>query len=198
MPKTIQVQVATELYQRAEDIDWDLLTDRERAQYYAKWVDDAEIGGILASYLPVGDIRVWIKDGPMKEYVRALEGIGTYAACATKRFPPHDTLVRQGLGDSWALVPKSVKEKPMHCVATDGEHKRYVCWGAPHTFKDLIWAALGEAVHSSETPLVVVTTRTGHPQLTQHQDFQKAVAERCGLLIAHISRKLTPTLSNME
>lgn len=193
VPKNIQVQVATELYQRAEDIDWDLLTDRERANYYAKWVDDEKIGGVLVAYLPVGDVRVWIKDGPMKEYVRALEGIGTYASCATKRFPPPDTLVKQGLGPSWDLVPKSVKEKPMHCIATDGERERYVCWGAPHSFKDLIWAALGAAVNSSEAPLIIVTTRTGHPQLTQEEDFQNAVAARCGLRIAHVSRKLTPT-----
>ncbi|MFD3430709.1 hypothetical protein [Nocardia fluminea] len=193
MTKPIQVQVATELYQRAEDIDWDLLTDRERAAYYAKWVDDKKIGGVLAAYLPVGDIRVWIKDGPMKEYVRALEGIGAYATCATKRFPPHDTLVKQALGSSWDLVPKSVTEKPMHCMATDGERERYMCWGAPHTFKDLVWAALGQAVNSSETPLIIVTTRTGHPQSTQDKAFQKAIAERCGLRIAHLSRKLTPT-----
>ncbi|MEU2043278.1 hypothetical protein [Nocardia niwae] len=193
MPRPVKVQVATELYRRAEEIDWDLLTDPERAACYALWVDDAKIGGVLSSYLPVGDIRVWIKDGPMKEYVRALEGIGTYAACATKRFPPHDMLVKQGLGPSWELVPKSVAEKPMHCIATDGERECYVCWGAPHTFKDLVWAALVEAVKSLETPLIIVTTRTGSPQSTQDEYFQKAVAERCGLQIAHVSRKLTPT-----
>ncbi|WKG11173.1 hypothetical protein QX204_06815 [Nocardia sp. PE-7] len=184
--------MATELYQRAEDIDWELLTDRERSAYYGQWVEDAKIGGVLSSCLPHGDIRVWIKDGPMKEYVRALEGIGTYARCATKRFPPHETLIKLGLGPSWNLVPKSVAEKPMHCMADFGPRRRYVCWGAPHTFKDLVWAALGEAVKSTEAPLIIVTTRTGHPQSFEAESFQKAVAERCGLQIAHVSRKLTP------
>ena len=65
--------------------------------------------------------------------------------------------------------------------------------GRRDAFKDLIWAAIGATVTSSEPPLIIVTTRTGRPQLTQEEDFQKTVAERCGLPIAHISRKLTPT-----
>nr|CTQ89716.1 hypothetical protein [Kibdelosporangium sp. MJ126-NF4] len=171
-------------------LDWDSFRDPQKTEQYSLWVDDPAIGGELADYLTAEGIRVWLKDGPMKEYTRALEGVGSYAEYAMKRFPDIEDTVRETLGPQWRTVPRTRGEKPMHVDIADGSVQRYVCWGYPRTFRDLLWAAVGKAIYSTVRPLVLVSLREGQSLSDEEQQFQDRVTEHCGIDLIRVTRRL--------
>jgi hypothetical protein len=190
LPEPIRVQVITELYGQADELDWDLLTSREKAKQYEVWIDDPKVGGVLTRFLEPGRARVWIKDVPMKEYARAREGIGSFAQFTESRFLGPDDLISRALGKNWHVIEGSVREKPMQCRATDGHAERYVFWGKPQTFRDLVWAGVNQAVATEETPLLIVTLQDGHQLQVSERNRQEAIARHCGLDIRHVRRSL--------
>ncbi|MFB4269620.1 hypothetical protein [Nonomuraea sp. GTA35] len=190
IPEVIREQVITELYRQADELNWELLSASEKKRQYQKWIEDSRVGGILREFFDDHRMGTWIKDTPMKEYARAQEGFGSTAKYARSRFPGPDVLIGQALGPGWIVVPNSVDDKPMHCLATIGESTRYVCWGRPNTFRDLIWAALNKAITMSERPLVIVTEQDGISVSANERATQAAIAEHCGLDLTHIHRRL--------
>jgi hypothetical protein len=192
IPSQVREEVARVLYRRAGELDWDLMADREKTAQYRRWLDDASVGGVLTQHVDPQAARLWIKDGPMKEYDRALEGFGVFARFVTARFAPHADLIHVALGDQWKLAPNSVGEKPMHCLATDGVTRRYVCWGRPDKISDLIWDAVKVAVKSEQRPLLVVSLRDGVEVTGEERRWHQAIASHCQLDIRHMRRKLYP------
>ncbi|GAA4411484.1 hypothetical protein GCM10023148_04100 [Actinokineospora soli] len=192
VPQEIKDSVVGELYRRLDKLDWDEVPAREKTAYYTDWVDDPAIGGELADYYTAEGMRVWLKDGPLKEYARALEGFGSYARYATRRLTPPDDFIPRMLGSSWALVPNSVGEKPMHCLVQAGERRRYVCWAKSRNFRDLVWAAVNKAITSSERPLMVVYTKSGSEVTQRTRRLHERLAEHCALDLAYTERSLTP------
>ena len=79
LPAELEQRVVTRLFQDADELDWAHLSATARSAQYAKWVQDAEVGGRLTQFMTSEQARVWIKDGPMKEWARAGSGIGKYA-----------------------------------------------------------------------------------------------------------------------
>ena len=79
MPDQIREQVAEKVLARAVAAKWDDLNANERSRLYRVWSEDPEIGGVIARFIPRDGVRVWIKDGPMKEYTRARRGLGPFA-----------------------------------------------------------------------------------------------------------------------
>jgi hypothetical protein len=189
-PKEVRDAVCRELYRQVNALDWESLGDQQKTEQYSLWVDDPAIGGELADYLTAEGIRVWLKDGPMKEYMRALEGVGAYAEYAMKRFPHIGDTIRDALGHQWRTVPGTLAEKPMHVDITNCSVRRYVCWGQPRTFRDLIWAAVGKAIDTDVRPLILVTLREGRSLDADEQSFQDRVAEHCGIDLIRVTRGL--------
>jgi len=189
-PKEIRDAVCRELYRQANALDWDLLGDNQKTEQYSLWVDDPAVGGELADYLTAEGIRVWLKDGPMKEYMRALEGVGLYAEYAMKRFQEIGDTLRDALGPQWRTVSGTRREKPMHLDITDDAVRRYMCWGQPHTFRDLLWAAVGQAIQTTVRPLILVTLREGRSLDADERLFQDRVAEHCGIDLVRVTRPL--------
>jgi hypothetical protein len=178
------------MYRKAHELDWTALSASAKTQQYREWIKDPEVGGTLLPYMSEDQIRVWMKDGPMKEYIRALEGIGPYARFAVKRYEGPQALIRRSLGDDWEVIEGSVGEKPMHCLATNGQSRKYVCWGRPGTFRDLVHAALGGSRDDDDRALVIVT-RFGNDQL-RDQEEQIRTASRANVDIDFVSRQLVP------
>jgi hypothetical protein len=190
VPKEIRDEVVRELYRQVETMDWELLSPQQKSQQYARWIEDPAIGGRLTVFQSAEDARVWLKDGPMKEYARALDGEGSFAEFTTKRLSGTDELVRRALGAEWAIVPGSKGNKPMHCMATDGSATRYVCWGKPGTFRDLMWAALNAAVELPQRPMIVVSLRDGQDVNGEDRRRHERIGERCGVDVRHIRRRV--------
>ncbi|ROP41046.1 hypothetical protein [Saccharothrix texasensis] len=190
VPKEIKDSVIRELYRQVGALDWEGVSSRERTAYYTRWVEDEAIGGELADYYTAEGMRVWLKDGPLKEYARALENFGSYASYATKRLSPPDEFVAELLGDEWKIKDGTIKEKPMHCLVTDREQERYVCWGRPRTFRDLLWAAVSNAVTARSKPLIVVYVTDDREVEGRQKRQHELIAQHCSLDLAYVRRRL--------
>jgi hypothetical protein len=171
-------------------MDWELLSRDEKSQRYARWIDDPAIGGRLTQFQSAEDARVWLKDGPMKEYARALDGVGPFADFTTKRLSHPEELLRRALGEQWTIVAGSRGYKPLHCLVTDGTETRFLCWGKSGTFRDLVWAALNRAVDATPRPLIVVTVRDGQDVNGEERRRHERIAAHCGIDVRHIHRRL--------
>lgn len=189
VPQEVRDAVLQELYRQVESLDWDKTPAREKTRYYTRWVEDPAIGGELADYYTAEGMRVWLKDGPLKEYSRALEGVGPYAKYITMRLSPPDEFIPRLLGGRWGLVPDSLGEKPMNCRVTDGTEQRYVCWGNPRTFRDLLWAAVNMAIEGDARPLIVVSSSDERQVEPAQAHRQQRLAEHCGVDLAYVRRR---------
>lgn len=162
IPKEVREKVLVELYRRFDETSWEQLASNEKSTAYERFVADPLIGGELSPFLDEGRIRLWIKDGPAKEYVRALEGVGPYAHLTMRALAGPSYVIASALGDGWNIVDGSLDVKPMRCRATSvGGESRFVVWGPISSLKELFWHA---ALHIAETPSVgaiVVIARTG-------------------------------------
>jgi predicted nucleic acid-binding protein/alkylated DNA nucleotide flippase Atl1 len=193
LPSEARERVLLAIYRQAHEIDWEFLTNAEKTTQYRQWLEDPEVGGILLGFLPEQKARVWIKDIPMKEYARSQEGVGQYAKYAVMRFRGPGEIVQAACGEGWSVQADSVGEKPMHCYATDGTVARYICWGPPRTFRNLIGAALDKTIDAKERPAIVVTTRDGDTPITADERKQQAqLAERSGVDLKYLHRALIP------
>lgn len=189
MPKEIRDNVIRELYRQVGLLDWDEMPVREKTRYYSRWIEDPAIGGELADYHTAEGMRVWLKDVPLKEYARAIENFGSFAKYTTMRLSPPSEFIAEVLGASWTIVPHSIDEKPMHCTVTNGVQQRYVCWGKPRTFRDLLWAAVNKALGSPTRPLIVVYLNEGKSIGTKQQRLQEQITAHCALDLAYVQRR---------
>jgi hypothetical protein len=193
VPRQVRDAVIRELYRQVEAIGWEAMSDRAKTKQYTNWVDDPLIGGELADSFTAEGIRVWLKDGPLKEYARALEGIGSYAQYTEARLTHPSVMIHAALGAGWEIEPGSLREKPMHCLTVKGSSTRYVCWGHPQKFRDLQWAAVNHAVDNHTRPLIIVFVREGEDVDTELKRRHERIAAHCQLDLFYTQRRLEST-----
>src|SRR6266540_4842389 len=173
MPEDVRRKIITELFRRADQVDWDGLQPAERSTWYARWLDEPNIGGVLDAYMTRDQARLWIKETPMKHYNRARSGIGPYADLVSSRLPDAPKLTRLVFGKHWSVVPKSIRDKPNRCLITNGQQRIDMMWGPPRAFQSLIWAAINAVVDETDQPAILVVTRQGERltdgQLARHR-----------------------------
>lgn len=160
VPQDLRHAVVIEAYRRADDLDWSALSDRQRTAIYDLWLDEPLIGGHLTRFLSRERARVWLKDGPMKEYARARNGIGPFAHFATSRLPAPGPMARQLLGPGWESEG-AIREKPLRCRVAKHHDSRLLIWGPPDTLRDLVWAGINAVIDQEPPPLLVVTVPFG-------------------------------------
>lgn len=182
--------VVAAIYRKAHELDWTALSNPAKTKQYRDWIEDPEVGGVLLSDMSEDQVRVWIKDGPMKEYIRALEGKGPYAQFAVERYESPQIMIRRCVGHNWDVIETSIGEKPMHCRATNGTSSRYVCWGRPGTFRDLLFAAIGNSDEGDDSPLVIITTVGNEPVRDQEEHLQ--TADKADVELKYVVRELVP------
>ncbi len=188
IPKEVERQVVARLYSDAKELDWGSVTPQGRTAQYSLWVNDPEVGGRLREFVSDSQARLWIKDGPMKEWSRALSGIGKYAEFVEESEDVPATLVRKTLGPDWEVVSSSIAVKPMRVAARCGEEEAVLTWGKARDFKHLVWAALTASVEGDarDWTLCVVETFT-NPTPTNQKHAHERMARRCGLAVRHVS-----------
>jgi hypothetical protein len=189
VPVEVRDAVVRELYRQVGSLDWEGVSARAKTKHYTQWVEDPAIGGELADYYTAEGMRVWLKDGPLKEYARALEGVGPFAKYTTQRLSPPSEFLPEVLGAAWRIVPSSIGEKPMHCLMTDGNEQRYVCWGKPRTFRDLLWAAVNRALSAQTRPMIVVYLSDGKTADANVRKQHERIADHCSLDLAYVHRR---------
>lgn len=192
MPEEKRLGVIAEIYRRADDLDWDGLRPTERSTWYARWLDEPAVGGVLQSYMARDQARMWIKDMPMKHYSRARSGIGPYAGLVMSRLPDAGTLASITFGCDWTLEG-SVREKPNRCVVTDGAKRIQMIWGPPRAFPSLVWAGLNAVIDQGPAPVLVVLSRQGETPTDGQIDRHRQIADRVGVTVRHITTSASPT-----
>ena len=179
--------VVRKLYADALRLDWEYLTQREHTEQYARWLTDPEVGGVLASWMSPEEQRVWLKDGPLKEFARALAGEGAFAAYLDEHPRSPAVVVKRTLGDGWNPVPGSNGVKPLRCRASDGTKSVTLLWGPARDFKHLLWAALEALDRSPKKPLAVAVFDTiSAPFAAGEKDRLSRIAVRCGVEVKFV------------
>jgi hypothetical protein len=188
IPKEVETKVVSRLYADAKKLDWASLTPQQHSAQYTKWVEDPEVGGRLREYLSDSDARVWIKDGPMKEWSRSLSGVGKYAALIEGADDIPAKLVRKALGEEWEVDLESLKTKPLRVTARKDEDETVLTWAQARDLKHLVWAALTASSEGDarEWVICVVGTFTRPTPANEKQAHQR-LAKRCGLRLVHVS-----------
>jgi len=165
VPPGIREAVLIELIRQLDEVRWEELSPSGTSARYSRFVRDENIGRRLAQYMSDAEIRVWIKDGPAKEYRRALEGRGSYAQYTSRAFPGPEFIVHATLGKGWRLVDNSVGEKPMRCRAQLGDQAQFLIWGPTKSLKDLVWQASVTLAENPHTAITLVITRPSAARL---------------------------------
>jgi hypothetical protein len=188
IPKEVENKIVTRLYADAAKVGWASLTPRQHSAQYTKWVDDPDVGGRLREYLTASDARVWVKDGPMKEWSRSLSGVGKYAGLVEDPDDIPSRVVRKALGDDWQADAATLRVKPLRIVVRKDEDEAVVTWGHASSLKHLVWAALTASAEGDarEWILCVVETFTKSTPANEKQ-AQQRLAKRCSLRLVHVS-----------
>jgi hypothetical protein len=188
LPSQLRESVTRKLYASAAAMDWENLSVAEKTAQYRRWVADPQIGGQLTRFLPEDGARVWIKDGPMKEYARAQFGVGAFAHLVdTPRCTP-ETVVHAVQGPGWDVLAGSIEVKPARCVATSLNGQSLILWGNLPDFKHLVWAALEAASTDDTRPVTIAVVESpARPTPIAERTRLKKIGDRCGFAVRHIN-----------
>lgn len=126
VPEDVRERIRAELWQRADELNWLLLTDSDKGKHYQNWTREPQIGGVLAHYMEVSQVRTYIKDAVLKVYSRR------------RMEDPGYALSKMGLSSTSQVVTTYIK--PHGVKLADG---KIVCWGRAVNWK-LILMALHE------------------------------------------------------
>ncbi|GAA4612267.1 hypothetical protein GCM10023108_07990 [Saccharopolyspora hordei] len=192
IPTTVRNEVISEVYRRADDLDWPALTDQERSSLYDAWVKDPDIGGKLVGHIPASRMRVWLKDGPLKEFTRARWGLGPLAHLVSRRYPGPQELVQRILGTDWSVLNASIKIKPNRCTASNFTKRTTFLWGLSSSFDSMVTCALHAIADGQPDPLITVTIEQGRPVPKDEKAVQKKIAARIGVPLHHTTVRLRP------
>lgn len=188
IPRELEQKVVAKLYAEAQQLDWASMTPQQHSAQYAKWVENPDVGGRLREYLNDTDARVWIKDGPMKEWSRAISGVGKYANLVPDSDDVPTKLAQKALGPDWIVDQESVRVKPLRMVVRRDEGEAVVTWAGARDLKHLVWAALTASAEGDTRRwiLCVIETFT-KPIPANEKQAHSRLAQRCNLEVKHIS-----------
>lgn len=188
LPPSVEKRVVECLYTEALELDWSHLPPQKKSAQYNRWVEDPQIGGRLLEYMTPTAARVWIKDGPMKEWSRATSGIGKYAALVSGSGPVPLKLALKVLGEAWEAIPESLEVKPLRVVARTGEDEVVLTWAPVSGLKHMFWAALVASAEGDVRDWIVCVTDTfNNPTPANEKQSHLRLAKRCGLKLVHVS-----------
>ncbi|ACU70334.1 conserved hypothetical protein [Catenulispora acidiphila DSM 44928] len=185
----VEEKIVRCLFLEADALRWAHLPLGKKTEMYEKWATDPEIGGKLKDFMTLEQVRVWIKDGVMKEYARALYGEGKYAPLVPNPAASLDQLVNSALGSGWNALPGTRRIKPMRVRALKGEQTVTLTWAdSAANFKHLVWAALSAIADGDQTDWVLcVVDSFESPTPDDIKKHHKRIAERCRLRVVHIN-----------
>ncbi|KRQ22489.1 MULTISPECIES: hypothetical protein [Mycobacteroides] len=188
IPPNIELIVAQQLYTQAIELDWTNLTPQQRSAQYVKWLEDPYVGGKLADYLTPSAARVWIKDGPMKEWTRAVSGVGKYAALVVDTESLPRRIVQKILGSEWQPSAGTLRVKPLRVTLVNGEDEVVLTWAPANGLKHMVWAALKASAEGDVRSWIVCVTDTfTKPTPANEKQAHQQIAERCGLRLVHVT-----------
>jgi hypothetical protein len=129
VPDEVRERVKALVWARANSIGWMDLSPVDKTSYYENWTNDPEVGGVLVRYIDKGQVRVYLKDSLLKDYVRL--------RLADDARPLRVLRISRKVRAEESFV------KPHGRRLADG---RVVCWGRAEDWKAVLMA-LHERTH---------------------------------------------------
>src|SRR5438067_13787386 len=77
VPENIREQLRKRLWQTADEKKWSSLSVAEKSASYEAWTRDPAVGGVLSRFIRLSDVRLYLKDTLLKDYVRQREADDT-------------------------------------------------------------------------------------------------------------------------
>ena len=190
LPEALRAEVVQAMYADANQLGWATLGPQAKTVAFNRWVADARVGGRLTGYMSPEQARLWIKDGPMKEYARAMRGTGRFAEFGRQGGTSPQDIVNEAL-EQGAQIQGNFGTKPPHCLATASDGRTaYVTWGDASSLKHLLWAALCASIEHDVTGHIVILEPPGTVTPTATADRQQTITNRCGLKLHHLREVL--------
>lgn len=192
LPPAVREQVVRAIYADADRLGWQTLPLTDRTATFNRWIEDKQVGGPLTRFMTPEQARSWIKDGPIKEYGRALRGAGRFAEFGRLGGTGPVDVIRHALGPTATVLDGSFGSKPLHCLGEVDGTATYVAWGDNRNFKNLLWAALRASAFDGLDAHLVVLEPPGTASPPELVKEQQKLAERCGLTV-HRMREVLGT-----
>lgn len=141
VPDNVRETLRAKLWSLADQLQWIVLSTTEKSKHYEAWVRDPEIGGALAAYVNLSDVRVYLKDTLMKDYA--------------KERLKDDSMPCRVLGIKPEETVRSFT-KPHGRALTGG---RLIVWGRANAWKTVLMAAYERSYNGKNlTPFAVILT----------------------------------------
>jgi hypothetical protein len=145
LPDDTRDRLKERMWGIADQINWLALGPAEKTQCYENWTKDPDVGGVLQRYMPLGHVRVYIKDSLLKDYPRERR--------ADQRRPFQLLGLQSELPCSEAFI------KPHGRRLSDG---RVVCWGRAADWKTILIAVFERSFQADNArPFGAVLTEAG-------------------------------------
>src|SRR5262245_24093964 len=68
VPEAIRLELKERLWKAADELGWLNLSASAKSRRYEAWTRDPNVGGVLARYIRVSDVRLYLKDTLLKGY----------------------------------------------------------------------------------------------------------------------------------
>ncbi|CAN7175386.1 hypothetical protein [Mesorhizobium caraganae] len=164
VPKEIRDAIRERLWQTADHLQWDSLTQSEKARHYQQWTD-SDIGRTLAAHMDARSVRVYIKDTLLKGFSR--EKLNLHEGQVLRVLQRH----RQDVTESFI--------KPHGFRFSDGA---FVAWGRADDWKSLLGALFERSYGTRGTTLTVFLFRASPRYVRPStRELVEAAARRLGV-----------------
>ncbi|MEA3212362.1 MAG: hypothetical protein QOE70_5419 [Chthoniobacter sp.] len=155
VPDNIRLELRDALWKVADTLDWLSMPQVNKTKHYEAWTRDPKIGGLIARFIPLSDVRVYLKDSLLKHYAQH--------RLADEAMPC------RVLGISPELEIAQTFVKPHGRCLRDG---RVICWGQASSWKALLMATFERAyTPTGRRPFAAILThavgRYKEPKLRQ-------------------------------
>lgn len=70
VPDNVREEMRRKLWKEAEQMGWLSLSPTVKSKQYEVWTRDPHIGGVIARYISLGDVRVYLKDTLLKDFAQ--------------------------------------------------------------------------------------------------------------------------------
>ncbi|WP_416562976.1 hypothetical protein [Nocardia testacea] len=192
IPHDLEMDVVRLIYAEGGEEARTGVSDYQRTQLYQKWTSDSRIGGRLLPFLGTDDnIRVWIKNGPIKELSRAVFGVGKYKDLVRNPASSVDVLVHKAVGAGWMVNVDSLAIKPLRVLIQREDNEeidQWFAWGRVNDFKHLVWAALKAQAEGDSRPWALCTVGAfGGRATAEKEEVHKQIADRLGVGLTHVT-----------
>jgi len=136
VPEQVRQQLKDKLWQTADQIGWLSLSPTDKSRHYENWTRDPEIGGLIAKFIPIGDVRVYLKDTLLKDFALQRLGDGSTPCrvlgiterdkIAKKFVKPHGRQLQDGRIISWgrASAWKAILMATYERTYAEGKHAK--------------------------------------------------------------------------